>query len=122
MTGEVYHATRLTTLLDTWGRWVPRRNLLIVSDKAEPSLGAMEAPGTSDGYESSQTKWYYAVLMAGKKLRSNPALEWVCVVDDDTFLFVPNLFRSPPPSWRRASLDNLGQNQESILRRSLWAD
>ncbi len=100
LTGEVYHATRLRTLLDTWGRWVPRHNLLIVSDKAEASLGAMEAPGTLGGYESSQAKWYYAVLMAGEKLRSNRVLEWVCVVDDDTFLFVPNLLRL------LASLDN----------------
>lgn len=93
ITGEAYHPTRLRTLLDTWGRWVPAQNLLIVSDKADSSLGTVEAPGTAAGYEASQAKWYFATLMAAERLRSRPTIDWVCVADDDTFLFVPNLLR-----------------------------
>lgn len=93
ITGQAYHESRLRTLLDTWGRWIPKSNFLLISDKADSSLGTVEAPGTSHGYEASQTKWYHAVLSAAEKLRRNPAIEWVCVADDDTFLFVPNLLR-----------------------------
>ena len=93
ITGVVYHESRLKALLETWGRWLPRERLLVISDVSNQHWGTIEAPNTLGGYKPSQKKWHYAALAVANRTRDGVAAEWVCVVDDDTFLFVPNLLR-----------------------------
>jgi hypothetical protein len=93
ITGVVYHESRLKALLETWGRWLPRERLLVISDVFDQHWGTIEAPNTLGGYKPSQKKWHHAALAVANKTRDGLAAEWVCIVDDDTFLFVPNLLR-----------------------------
>ena len=93
ITGVEYHDSRLKALLETWGRWLPRERLVVISDVFDDHLGTIEAPNTLGGYEPSQKKWHHAVLAVANQTRNGIPAEWVCVVDDDTFLFVPNLLR-----------------------------
>ena len=93
ITGIQHHADRVQRVLDTWGRWLPRNRLLLISDTLDVVLGTVEAPDTLGGHEQSQRKWYHAALVAAQTIKGNPSIEWVCIVDDDTFLYVPNLLR-----------------------------
>ena len=93
ITGVEYHESRLKDLLETWARWLPRERLVIISDVADQRWGTVEAPDTSGGYGPSQKKWYHAALAVANRTRSGVSAEWVCVLDDDTFVFIPNLLR-----------------------------
>jgi hypothetical protein len=93
ITGIEYHDSRLKALLETWGRWLPRERLVVISDAFDHDLGTIEAPNTLGGYGPSQKKWHHAVLAVANQTRNGIPAEWVCVVDDDTFLFIPNLLR-----------------------------
>ena len=62
ITGVEYHDSRLTALLETWGRWLPREQLVVISDVFDGHWGTIEAPTTLGGYGPSLKKWHHAVL------------------------------------------------------------
>ncbi len=93
ITGSIHHEDRLATILGTWGRWLPHDRLVLISDTEDSDLGTYAAPNTHGGHGSSQKKWYHGILHVRKKLLAGDSAAWVCVVDDDTFIFVDNLLR-----------------------------
>lgn len=93
ITGVEYHESRLKALLETWARWLPRERLVVISDVSDPHWGTIEAPDTLGGYGPSQKKWRHAALAVANRTRNGTPAEWICVVDDDTFLLIPNLLR-----------------------------
>jgi hypothetical protein len=92
ITGAVHHQDRVETILDTWGRWVPRERLLFISDADNATLGTIGTPNTAGGHGPSQRKWFYAPMIAANASRAGGLpTDWFVVADDDTFLLVPNL-------------------------------
>ena len=93
VTGAAHHQDRLVPILHTWAQWLPPDRLIIVSDVEDVQLGTYMAPETGGGHGPSQKKWFHGVLEVLRVLRGGLKAKWICVVDDDTFLFVPNLLR-----------------------------
>lgn len=94
VTGKAYHDSRLAWAVATWMRWVQPTELYAVTDA---HIG-----GSWNGHEivvpeaccdriQSQKKWREGIVALA---RSAPAsIEWVAVVDDDSFIVVPNVGR-----------------------------
>jgi hypothetical protein len=105
ITGEVNHNSRVKTILQTWGKWIPRERLLLISDSQDNALGTIGTPGTGGGHAQSQRKWYFAATIAANVSRHGLEADWFVVADDDTFLLVPNVLqflagRDPKqPAW-----------------------
>ena len=93
ITGVFHHEDRAKPLLHTWGQWLHPKQLILISDTEDEELGTVEAPDTLGGYAASQKKWHFAILEAQDKIKDDPHIDWVVVVDDDTFLVVPNLLK-----------------------------
>lgn len=91
ITGKNHHEDRLRAVLDSWGKWLPRERLIVISDVEDADLGTYAAPETDGGHGPSQRKWYHGIIHVRRKLEAELSAQWICVVDDDTFLFVDNL-------------------------------
>lgn len=103
LTGQLFSKERIGIAASTWMRWLPpdfvgRGNLLVVSDSVETLPGPRGstittyfAPDSCCGRGPSQLKWPAGIKEFVR--RAPPGLQWALVLDDDTYLVVPNALR-----------------------------
>jgi hypothetical protein len=93
-TDSKFYDTRLTGILRTWGKELPRERFMAVSDKKRVSVRGDE-PGTQveetrcpphSHWEGACCKWAEGVILAHKRMERNPTLKWAFFSDDDVYL------------------------------------
>lgn len=93
-TDSKFYDTRLTGILRTWGKELPRERFMAVSDKKRVSAHGDE-PGTQveetrcpphSHWEGACCKWAEGVILAQRRMESNPKLKWAFFSDDDVYL------------------------------------
>jgi Fringe-like len=113
ITGSPNHAGRARAIKETWLSQVPC--YVIYSDADDAELGIIGLPETGNDYNGSQRKWAHGLSHAvslsktpeGIKVLcpnikpsgaepntdSTQAFDWFVFVDDDTFIYLPHLYR-----------------------------
>jgi hypothetical protein len=100
---------RLLSLRDTWLTWVPASNVVILSDALAPGLNITVLPelpadayleevfgnvSSLNNYHKANLRHLKAVQWLGEqKSEALRGIDWVMMVDDDTFVNVPLLLQ-----------------------------
>ena len=88
MSHSGYHDTRIKAVWETWGKRCDK--LVVTSDKADPTIGAIEIKDSPSTYLGLWHKLNSSMQYIYETYRHHD-YEWIMKADDDTYMIVENL-------------------------------